>query len=110
MQVGVRIPDGQIHGFCRRRCGIESSYRLLNQIRPRTTSRQPAVRFLFTAIGLILTNIWVSIYFHHCRTSHAAVDRVDLGRFRLRRFRDFLCHAVARIHGAVLSIPILGTS
>ncbi len=110
IQVGVRIPDGQIHGFYRRRFGIETSYRLLNQVRPRTTSRQPAVRFLFTAIGLILTSVWVSICFRHCRISRDAEDRVDHGRFRLRRFRDFLCHAVDRIHGAVLSIPIPLTS
>jgi len=107
IQVGTRIPDDQIHAFYRRRFGIETSYRLMNQVRPRTTSRLPALRFLFMAVALILLNLWVSLCYRFCRTIRDEKDFFDLDRLRLRRFRDFLCHAVDRIHHAVLLITAL---
>jgi hypothetical protein len=80
------------------------SYRLMNQVRPRSTSRLPALRFLFMAIALILVNLWVALCFQFCRTIRDGKDFFDLDHLRLRRFRDFLCHAVDRIHYAVLLI------
>lgn len=43
----------------KKRFGIESSYRLMNVCRARTTSRNPAVRLLFVVISLLIQNIWV---------------------------------------------------
>ena len=46
----------------RRRFGIESSYRQMNQARAWTTSRSPRLRLLLTGIGLILRNVWVWLH------------------------------------------------
>ena len=46
----------------RRRFGIESSYRQLNQARIRTCTRNPALRLLLVGMALILRNAW--IWFH----------------------------------------------
>jgi hypothetical protein len=43
----------------RQRFGIESSYRLLHQVRARTTSRAPAWRLLFVSLACLLVNLWV---------------------------------------------------
>jgi IS4 transposase len=47
----------------RRRFGIETSYRQMNQCRIRTTTKKFHVRFLYAAIGLLLRNLWV--WLHH---------------------------------------------
>ena len=46
----------------RRRFGIETSYRQMNQARIRTSTRNPLLRLLFVGIALILRNVWVWIH------------------------------------------------
>jgi hypothetical protein len=53
------VPLHQTHALYRRRFGIETSYRLLGQARPITTSRSPAVRLLYVGVALLLQNEWV---------------------------------------------------
>jgi hypothetical protein len=53
------IPLHQTHTLYRKRFGIETSYRLLGQARPITTSRSPAVRLLYVGVALLLQNEWV---------------------------------------------------
>ena len=43
----------------RKRFGIETSYRQMNEVRIRTSSRSPLLRLLFVGIALILRNVWV---------------------------------------------------
>jgi hypothetical protein len=43
----------------RTRFGVESSYRQLGQVRPRTSATSGVVRLLWVAVGLILRNAWV---------------------------------------------------
>jgi Transposase DDE domain len=99
--VGCHLPPHQVHSQYRRRFGIETSYRCLGQVRPRTSSRNPALRFLFSAIGLVLVNLWTLLRFRLCQQilprrgfRRAPVLREDRSRFRLARFKDFLRHAI----------------
>ena len=46
----------------RKRFGIESSYRQMNQGRIRTCSRNPRVRMFLAALALILRNVWVWLH------------------------------------------------
>jgi hypothetical protein len=48
-----------VHQTYRRRFGIETSYRQMNQARIRTCTRSPAIRLLLVGIALILRNVWV---------------------------------------------------
>jgi hypothetical protein len=48
----------QICAFYRKRFGIESSYRQLNQARLRTASRSPELRLLAVGIAFLLRNLW----------------------------------------------------
>ena len=57
----------------RRRFGIETSYRQLNEARIKTTTRDPALRLLFVAIALILRNVWVWVH-RQLLAPHAGVD------------------------------------
>src|SRR5690606_21879312 len=42
----------------RSRFGIESSYRMMNQVRARTSSNDPKLRLLYVVLAFLLINIW----------------------------------------------------
>jgi len=54
----VRSSPVQVRETYRKRFGIETSYRQLNQSRARTTSRDPLYRFLLVGLSLFLRNVW----------------------------------------------------
>jgi putative transposase len=47
----------------RKRFGIETSYRQMNQGRVRTCTRDPRVRLLLVGIALVLRNLWVWLHY-----------------------------------------------
>jgi putative transposase len=57
----------RISEFYRKRFGIESSYKLNKAIRPRTSSRNPAIRLFLFGAALIIQNIWVGIKLIFCK-------------------------------------------
>ena len=50
-----------IHQCYRQRFGIESSYRMKNLCRIRTTTKKPNLRLLFVGISFLLVNIWINL-------------------------------------------------
>jgi putative transposase len=98
-----------VHARYRYRFGIEASYRQMRQIRARTTSRNPVVRFLFMALGFILLNLWLLLRFRFCqRPQRGRAGRsLEEARFRLTRFAAFLSHAIERLYGSVIAITAL---
>jgi hypothetical protein len=54
-----RVALGQLHQHYKKRFGIETSYRIKNGCRIRTTSKNPVTRLLFVALAFILVNLWV---------------------------------------------------
>lgn len=56
--VGLAWLPNKVFQKYRRRFGIESSYRILRQVRTRTNSRNVALRFFLLALALLIQNIW----------------------------------------------------
>ena len=54
----ILLPPDQIYEEYRHRFAIESSYRLMNQVRARTTSASVALRLFFVALAFLLLNLW----------------------------------------------------
>ena len=54
-----RLSLASLHQDYRRRFGIETSYRLKNLCRIRSTTKNPVVRLLFVALGFIIVNVWI---------------------------------------------------
>jgi putative transposase len=71
----------------RRRFGIETSYRQLNEARVKTCTRDPEVRLFLVGVALVLRNVWV--WLHH---EALATPRRGRRRYRLERlrFKDLL--------------------
>ena len=96
----------KVAGRYRRRFGIESTYRQLDPLRARTTSRNPALRFFLLGLGFLLLNIWVMLRFLATRLIARGPARWDEHAFRLFRFIVFLRRAIEHALGTTDSIPI----
>ena len=59
----VRLTPPDIRETYRKRFGIETSYRQMNEARIRTCTRDPSQRLLFVGIALVLRNVWVWLHF-----------------------------------------------
>lgn len=90
----------------RRRFGIESSYRQLAQVRARTTSRNPTLRFLLLGLGFLLLNCWGAVRFAATRVVGRGPARWLAPLFQLPRFIAFLRRAIERAWGTRDKIPI----
>lgn len=94
----------------RRRFGIEASYRQLGQVRAHTNSRNPALRFFFLALALLLIDLWVYLRALATRVPGPGPFRLDSDRFRLARFIAFLRRAIEQAYGTIMSIPIYASA
>jgi putative transposase len=111
--IGRSLKPQDAHRAYRFRFGIETSYRVLNQIRPRTTSRNPAIRFLLVLAGLLLANLWVGLKRIVCRRMlpprgfrTEAVEHFDEARLRLHRLKTLLRYAIEQRYG--LQLVVMG--
>ena len=100
----VGLPLHQIYDAYRKRFGIESTYRLMNQVRARTSRRRPELRLLFVGVALCLINIWVYLKWTYLGQPRCGGRTVHQERFRLAMFRQFLLEAIKTIYGVVQSV------
>lgn len=103
----LNVPDltpRQVRKAYRRRFGIESSYRLLEQVRGRTTARNAALRFLWMAIALVLGNLWIALHWIYLRRRGSGPRRVAREAFILPCLAKFLRRAIEAIYGVISMI------
>ena len=82
----------------RKRFGIETSYRLKNQCRIRTTSKNPAARFLFMGIAYIIKDIWVWLIWTYVSCPRKGGRMLFHNLFPLKLMLTFLRQAADRKH------------
>jgi hypothetical protein len=100
----IHVPNltaHQVRKAYRRRFGIESSYRLLEQVRGRTTSRNAALRFLWMGIALLIGNIWIALHWTFLRRRGSGPRRVARQAFILPCMLQFLRRAIEAIYGVI---------
>lgn len=86
------------------RGGVETSYRLLNRVRARTSSQDPAFRLLLIAVALTLINVWIYLKWAVVSIPRRGGRLVRHDLFRLDLFRQFLVEAAKNLYGAVTLI------
>ena len=105
----IRSPLPPLHHIYeeyRLRFGIESTYRLMNKVRARTSSQSPGLRLLFVGIALSLVNIWVFLKWAYVSYPRRGGRDVQEDLFPLTMFRQFLLESIKAIYGAVRSISL----
>lgn len=100
----IRSPLHQIYQAYCLRFGIESTYRLMNQVRARTTSRSPGPRLLYAGIAPSLVNIWVYLKWAYLSWPRRGGRDVRAELFPLTMFIQFLVEALKDIYGTVRSV------
>ena len=98
------VPVRGIRKLYRRRFGIESSYRLLEQIRGHTTARNAALRFLWIGLALLIGNIWIALHWTYLRRRGSGPRRVARKHFTLSQMAQFLRRAVEAIYRVISTI------
>lgn len=95
----VKIGLDYIYRDYRQRFGIESSYRLKNICRIRTTNKNPILRLLFVGISFLLVNIWINILWSKISKPRQGGRLIYRKLFNLKQMLAFLSSAVKRIYG-----------
>jgi hypothetical protein len=102
---GVKAQPRQVYQMYRLRFGIESSYRMMNQVRARTCSRKPSLRLLLAGVAFTILNLWSFIRWDWLGQPQRGGRLVDGKLFHLHRMARMLSRAVEAIYGCVLSVP-----
>lgn len=92
----VTVPLQQLHQHYKDRFGIETSYRIKNQCRIRTSSKNPVVHLLFVALAFILVNLWVYLLWFFVSRTRRGGRIVYRHLFTLKTMLEFLSQAVER--------------
>ena len=91
---GIDWNSQKIHETYRSRFAIDSSYRMCNQVKPRTSTRNPVIRYLFAIFSFLLRNLWMAVLwtrFSPVKTGHRTTE---MGAFRFDQFRLLIWEAV----------------
>jgi putative transposase len=100
----VKTHLSSIHQDYRKRFGIESSYRLKNICRIRTTTKKPVLRLLFVGISFILVNIWVNLFWLKISRKRRGGRLIYRELFSLKQMLAFLRQAVEKIYQVVVRV------
>ncbi len=60
----IKMTPQQVFEVYRQRFGIETSYRLMNTLRARTSSTSVTLRLFYVALALLLLNLWSFVKWH----------------------------------------------
>jgi len=104
----IRVQDTLTHirQRYRARFGIDTGYRLMERVRARTCSQNPALRFFLMGLALILVNVWVCLRCAVGWRPDTAALHAALERFTLEQMARFLIRAVESHYGVVKEIEL----
>jgi putative transposase len=81
----------------RKRFGIETTYRQMNEARIKTSTRDPAQRLLFVGVALVLRNVWVWLHFRLAKGKWDPEPRVFLELLRFKEMLLWITQVVQRL-------------
>lgn len=93
----IRLTPRDIRETYRKRFGIETSYRQMNEARIKTSTRDPRLRLLFVAIALVLRNVWVWLHFQLAKGKWSAEPQLFLELLRFSEFLLWITQVVQRL-------------
>lgn len=96
----VRKTWREIREIYRKRFGIETSYRQMNEARIRTCARDPRIRLLFVGIALVLRNVWVWIHFLFAKAKYSPEPRLFPELLRFKEMLLWITQVVQQMLGA----------
>jgi putative transposase len=92
----ANVAWSQVHRHYRDRFGIETSYRVKNHARIRSTTKNPVLRLLYVALAFILVNLWVYLLWQVVSVTRRGGRRVLQECFPLKTMLSFIRQALER--------------
>jgi putative transposase len=83
---GVKWSPRKVSTVYRRRFAIESSYRMRNVVKPKTSSKNANIRYFYTLISFLIKNIWLYLQKKHFTIVKRGPQVVDEDKFRFDIF------------------------
>lgn len=83
---GVKWSPRKVSTVYRRRFAIESSYRMRNIVKPKTSSKNANIRYFYTLISFLLKNIWLHLQKKHFTIVKRGPQVIDEDKFRFEMF------------------------
>ena len=83
---GVKWSPRKVSTVYRRRFAIESSYRMRNIVKPKTSSKNANIRYFYTLISFLLKNIWLYLQKKHFTIVKRGPQVIDEDKFRFEMF------------------------
>lgn len=93
----VRLTPPGIRETYRKRFGIETSYRQMNEARIKTSTRDPRLRLLLVGIALVLRNVWVWLHFKLAKGKWSAEPQLFLELLRFKEMLLWITQVVQRL-------------
>jgi putative transposase len=89
----------QVFELYRQRFGIESSYRQMNLVRARTSTRNPVIRLLLVGLAFVLFNLYITLRQNLSSALKQPLESPKRFWLSLRRLAFLLGHAIERLWG-----------
>jgi putative transposase len=102
--INLDLSPRQARRLYRRRFGVETSYRCAGQVRGWTTSKNAAYRFLLIGLSFFLLNVWLHLRWLFTQVPRQGCRQLDMKRFQLTRFANFIAHGLEQRYGYVHEI------
>ena len=91
------IEPHQVFEMYRQRFGIETSYRQMNQVRARTSTRNPVARLLLVGLAFVIFNLYIANREHIAICLKNPAKPVSKYWLTLRRLVRMIAHAVEKL-------------
>ena len=104
---GIAWHPLRVHRIYRSRFSIEASYRMRNQVKPRTSTRNPVIRYLYAIISFLLKNVWIALLWIHFSPVKQGPRTIEMRAFRFDAFRLIIWEAIRASMGMVKGITVL---
>jgi len=95
----------RVHQIYRSRFSIESSYRMRNLAKPRTTSKDPVLRYFYAIISFLLKNIWVFLLWTRFSPVKQGPRTICMRSFRFELFLLLIWDYIQSSFKLVREIP-----
>jgi len=97
----------RVHHIYRSRFSIESSYRMRNQVKPRTSTKNPVIRYLYAITSFLLKNVWIALLWMHFSPVKQGPRTIEMRAFRFEDFMWIIGEAIRKALKIVREIPVL---
>lgn len=83
---GINWTPRKVSTVYRRRFAIESSYRMRNIVKPKTSTKNAVIRYFYTLVSFLLKNIWLYLQKKHFTMVNRGPQVIDEDKFRFEMF------------------------